>query len=119
MHFIESTATRSIHPINTSTKFPHAIDGLTFALQEINEYASVVCEKLAWKYQQFHLGHKQSLTALTCNACVNHRVQITDLTKGFKGLKNLSSNDISERKKSADDEHEEYSHSAMMKAGKA
>ena len=71
------------------------------------------------KYQQFHLGHKQSLTALTCNACVNHRVQITDLTKGFKGLKNLSSNDISERKKSADDEHEEYSHSAMMKAGKA
>lgn len=35
--------------------------------------ASIVCEKLSWKFHQQCLGCKQSLTARTCNVLVNHR----------------------------------------------
>ena len=44
---------------------------------------NIVCEKVSWKHRQQHLGHKQSLTARTCNACVNHRRQISHVTPGF------------------------------------
>ena len=45
--------------------------------------ANIACDKLSWKTRQQHLGHKQSLTARTCNACVNHRRQILHATSGF------------------------------------
>ena len=44
---------------------------------------NIACDKLSWKTRQQHLGHKQSLTARTCNVCVNHRRQTLHATSGF------------------------------------
>ena len=44
---------------------------------------NIACEKISWKNRQQHLGHKQSLTARTCNACANHLQEIMHVTEGF------------------------------------